>query len=176
MGAELEATHDTLRMTARARKGIVEEAIAIAATGVFMPTPVDISALVPIRDLRLTVVPSQPYVGVHGGPRFSGDDPMRLVEAAIDVKHPQLRELDPAVLCVELTGSDWGSHMWAIRTVFTSPPTVSQPTLPGLVGVLAYWQGRGSLRPYMSVWIANVGWTGPRPAIVEEVMGCLVGR
>jgi len=47
--------------------------------------------------------------------------------------------------------------LWAIRVAYGPTPTVSVPSRPGLIGVLAYWQGRRSLWPYMRVWLVNDG-------------------
>lgn len=175
-GAQLDAPHDTLRLTTDQRQRIVGAAVTVAAARPLQPMPVDLEAIIPGRDLRLAIVPSQPYVGLQAASAFGGTDPMPLIETAIGDKSKQLRDVEPVILGVELTGSDWGSHLWAIRVAFGEVPTVSVPSRPGLVGVLAYWQGRGSLRPYMRVWLPNDAWRGPIPPLAARVLECLSGR
>jgi hypothetical protein len=174
-GAQLDAAHDTLRLTTDQRERIVGAAVAVAGAGPLEPTSVDLEAIIPGRDLRLAIMPSQPYVGLQDASVFGGTDPMLLIEAAIADKAKQLRDVTPVILGVELTGSDWGSHLWAIRVAFGEVPVVSIPARPGLVGVLAYWRGRGSLRPYMRVWLPNDAWRGPIPPLTVRVLECLSG-
>ena len=175
-GAQLEAPHDSMRLTTGQRERIVAAAIAVAAARPLGPTSVDTSRIVSDRDLRVAIVPAQPYLSLHGTSAFGGSDPTVLIEAAIADKARQLIGIDPVILGVELSGSDWGSHLWAIRVAYGQTPTVSVPSRPGLVGVLAYWQGRRSLWPYMRVWLVNDARPEPLPALATRVLDCLAGH
>ncbi len=172
--AQMEAPHDTLQLTTAQRRRIVAAAIEVAASGPVQPAPVDLEGIVPASELRLAIVPGLPFVSLMDSAGFRHGDPSSLIHATIEEKHGQLRGAPtPLVLAIDLTGSDYSSHLWALRVAFEGAPTISVPTVSGLVGVLAYWQGRGSLRPYMRVWIVNDAWTGPQPTLLGHVIGCL---
>jgi len=173
-GAQMEAPHDTLRLTSEQRRRVVAAAIEVAASEPVEPAPVDLEDIVPVSELRLAIVPGLPFVGLMDSAGFRHGDPSTLIHAAIEEKHGQLRSSPtPLVLAIDLAGSDFSSHMWALRVAFEGAPTICVPTVPGLVGVLGYWQGRGSLRPYMRVWVGNDAWTDPQPALLGRVIDCL---
>jgi hypothetical protein len=174
-GAELHAPHTALHLTTKQRQQIVEAAVAVAARRPVEPTSVGLDGIVSARDLRLAIVPSQPYLGLLGTSPFGGADAVAVIEAAINDKARQLSGIEPIILGIELSGSDWGSHLWALRVEHGEVPTVSVPHRPGLLGVLAFWQRFSSLRPLRYVWLANDAWPGPTPALAAHVLACLTG-
>ncbi len=173
-GAELTATHDTMQITTTQRRRIVAAALAVAETNLVQPTAVDLSGILPkSAQLRLAIVPQQPFVGLHGSWVHAGSDPGAIIADAISAKRSQLQGFAPSLLGVELSGSDWSSHLWAIRVAYGEIVRLDVPERPELVGVLAYWQGRGALRPYMTVWLPNEASRTPAPDLLRAFLECL---
>lgn len=172
-GVDVVAASEALLLTTAQRRAIVAAAVAVATRALGTRMPVPLTGIVGPRDLRLEIVPSQPYVNSYSGGFHSGADAMPTIEAALAQKRSGLARFEPAILAVELTGSDWGSYHWAVSYMGRSLPGVSEPTLQGLVGVLAYWQSPAAHRPYMLGFLENDAWAGPMPRLAMAITTAL---